>query len=57
MSDDFYRTAMGRRFFEATMPDLVRELARLNTNLERLLAHVERDAQPPTPAPTPERTS
>jgi len=41
------------------MPSLVRELARLNANLERLLAVVERDAErpdegEPTPAPSKE---
>ena len=47
---DFFRTPMGQRFYEATMPSLVRELARLNQNLERLLAIVERDAKPAPPA-------
>lgn len=40
----FYRTQMGHRFYESTVPSLVRELARLNDNLERLLQVVERDA-------------
>lgn len=47
---DFFRTAMGQRFYESTMPSLVRELARLNTNLEKLVALVEHPAQPPEPA-------
>lgn len=39
MSDaPFHRTYMGQRFYEATMPGLVRQLARLNDNLERLIA-------------------
>ena len=38
MSSDFFRTRMGQTFYEATMPSLVRELARLNDNLERLVA-------------------
>lgn len=38
----FYMTRMGRAFYEATMPALVREVARLNENIERLLAVVER---------------
>ncbi len=55
MSDvPFYRTQMGHRFYEATAPSLVRELARLNDNLERLVALVARatkvDEQPPTDA-------
>lgn len=32
---DFFRTMMGRTFFEGTLPSLVRELARLNDNLEK----------------------
>jgi len=55
MSDiPFYRTQMGHRFYEATAPSIARELARLNDNLERLLAVIERDAkgdeQPPADA-------
>jgi hypothetical protein len=55
MSDvPFYRTQMGHRFYEATAPSLVHELARLNDNLERLVALVARDTkaddQPPTDA-------
>lgn len=42
MSDTpFHQTRMGHAFYEGTMPALVRELARLNANLERLLAAVE----------------
>lgn len=44
---EFFRTPMGQRFYESTMPSLVRELARLNTNVERLLAVIERDAEKP----------
>mgnify|MGYP000980446853 CR=1 FL=1 len=56
---EFFRTQMGHRFYESTMPSLVRELARLNANLERLLAVAERDAAKPddgelTPAPSKE---
>lgn len=40
---------MGHRFFEHTMPELVRQVTRLNDLLERALA--ERAA---TPAPTTE---
>jgi hypothetical protein len=51
---DFFRTQMGHRFYESTMPSLVRELARLNTNLERLLAVVEREPERPDEGePTP----
>ena len=31
----FHATRMGRVFFEHTMPELVRQLAKLNENLER----------------------
>jgi hypothetical protein len=48
MSSDFFRTRMGQTFYEATMPSLVRELARLNQNLERLVALVEKPAAKPT---------
>ena len=52
MSDlQFFRTVMGQRFYEGTVPALVRELARLNTNLEKLVEHLERNGQPET---TPE---
>jgi hypothetical protein len=43
---------MGHRFYEATAPSIARELARLNDNLERLLAVVERDAKADEPPPT-----
>lgn len=43
MSDTpFFRTQMGHRFFEHTMPELVRQITRLNDLLERVL--VERVA-------------
>lgn len=32
---EFFRTRMGQVFFEGTLPNLVRELARLNENLEK----------------------
>jgi hypothetical protein len=47
----FHATIMGRRFYEVTMPDLLRELARLNKNLERLIALIEPGAPSPGPAP------
>ena len=34
--DEFYKTRMGQTFYEHTMPELVKQLARLNENLERL---------------------
>jgi len=61
MSDiPFYRTQMGQRFYEGTVPSLVRELSRLNANLERLVTTAERgqtpsadDRQPPEPEKQP----
>lgn len=51
MSDiAFHQTAMGRQFFERTVPELVRELERLNANLERLAAAMERAPEPAPPA-------
>ena len=40
--NDFYRTGMGHKFYEGTMPALVDQLKRLNDNLERLLAHMDK---------------
>ena len=48
MSDiPFYKTQMGHRFYEHTMPELVRQLSRLNAILERELA--ERTGHPAPP--------
>ena len=46
---DFYKTQMGHRFYEQTMPSLVRELARLNDLLERLVERVPADASVASP--------
>lgn len=43
---EFHLTRMGQRFYESTMPDLVDQLARLNVNLERLLAVAEAGVEP-----------
>ncbi len=48
----FFQTLMGRAFYERDVPALVRELQRLNANLERLTAAVEKGQQP-APAETP----
>ena len=55
MSDiEFFRTVMGQRFYEGTMPSLVRELVRLNANLARLNDALEhRDAPAEGAAPVP----
>jgi hypothetical protein len=42
MGDDFFRTRMGQKFFESTAPRIADELARLNRNLEALVALLER---------------
>ncbi len=34
---EFYLTRMGRTYYEHTVPELVRQLERLNENLERLI--------------------
>lgn len=33
----FYKTAMGRDFFDRNIPALLKQLTRLNDNLEKLL--------------------
>jgi hypothetical protein len=38
MTIEFSRTPMGRRFFEATVPELVKQIARVADALEALLA-------------------
>lgn len=40
---EFHLTSMGRTFYEYTMPALVKQLARLNENLEKLIAKQERE--------------
>jgi hypothetical protein len=57
MSDGFFRTRMGHTFYEATMPSLVRELARLNANLEKLTQALERPAPPEEPERVTEETT
>lgn len=42
MAIEFHQTGMGHRFYEGTMPALVAEVRRLNDNLERLLAHMDK---------------
>lgn len=34
----FFQTRMGQRFYESTLPELVRQLTRLNDLLARLVA-------------------
>nr|BDT32067.1 hypothetical protein MFMH1_17360 [Myxococcus sp. MH1] len=42
----FFQTYMGQTYYQVTMPGLVRELKRLNDNLERLVSAAERLAEP-----------
>ncbi|MCP3937970.1 MAG: hypothetical protein GY708_21690 [Actinomycetia bacterium] len=43
--NDFHKTRMGHRFYEQTVPEIARQLARLNDLLERLVDTTEnRDA-------------
>ena len=37
----FFQTRMGKVFYEATMPTLVKQLGRLNKLLERLVERLE----------------
>ena len=59
MSDvDFYRTAMGRQFYERTVPRLADELARLNERLQAVVELLQdlrdtRAAARPGPGDTP----
>lgn len=50
---EFHLTSMGRTFYEYTMPALVKQLQRLNDNIEKMLAQRAEEAakQPPEKAP------
>ena len=39
----FYKTRMGEKFFCKTVPDLIRQLERLNDALERIAQHQDQD--------------
>jgi hypothetical protein len=52
---EFYETRMGRRFYEHTVPELVRQLDRLNANLERI-TNEDRDDEDEDEDPTDPRT-
>lgn len=39
---EFYRTVAGRKFFDADVPSFLRQLERLNDNLEKLTEAVGR---------------
>jgi hypothetical protein len=38
---DFFKTRMGQQFYERTMPELVKQIGRLNELLERLVRQLE----------------
>lgn len=42
----FFQTRMGQRFYESTLPELVRQITRLNDLLEQLVQRIEK------PSPT-----
>jgi hypothetical protein len=44
--DYFFKTRMGQRFYEATMPKIADQLERLNTNIETLVAELRRLRSP-----------
>ena len=48
MNDDlhFYQTRAGRTYYEHTLPELVKQLTRLNELLEKLIAQRAKDSSP-----------
>jgi hypothetical protein len=45
--DDFFRTRMGQRFYEATLPKIADQLERLNANIEALVAELRKCRESP----------
>ena len=41
----FHQTRMGREFYDRTVPELVKQLTRLNDILERLAERQDRDGE------------
>jgi hypothetical protein len=41
----FFRTQMGRTFYDRTMPELVHQITRVADALERVIAVLERDRE------------
>jgi hypothetical protein len=41
----FFQTRMGMRYYEHTMPELVRQVTRLNDLIERFVGQVELDRE------------
>ncbi len=57
MSDsDFFKTRMGHRFYEATMPRIAEQLEPLNANLEALIAELRKLSTKPEPERQPPGT-
>jgi hypothetical protein len=56
---DFYRTPGGRRFIDATLPDLVLQIQRVANALDRLvdLAEAATKKEPPARSGTPQEGS
>ena len=42
MSVEFFQTRIGRQFYDHTMPELVRQITKLNELLERMVAAQDR---------------
>jgi len=43
----FYQTRVGRRFYESTLPELVRQITRLNELIASAVEHIEsREKEP-----------
>lgn len=49
--DEFFRTIMGRKFIEGTVPKIATELEKLNTNLEALVLELRRRNDSPDNKP------
>ena len=45
MSVEFFQTRMGKTFYEHTMPELVRQLERLNEQMEKLVIELRHRGQ------------
>lgn len=45
---EFFQTVMGKRYYEHTLPEIVKQLDRLNTNLEAILGHLSEKVVAPS---------
>lgn len=52
---DFYKTIMGHKFYEGTVPQIARELVKLNANLERIAVALEEASKRNQPPPANDR--